>query len=127
MKVSLTSRYALLVMAHLAADPCPHTAERLARESGVPQAYIPKVVAPLLRRHLLASQRGLGGGYILACDPGRVSAWDVIVATEGPLLSDVVEQSAIDRMIGAAVCAASQHLRQQSIAALAQQMPCIPS
>lgn len=124
MKVSLSSRYALLVMAHLAADPCPHTAERLARESGVPQAYIPKVVAPLLRRHLLASQRGMGGGYILACDPERVSAWDVIVAVDGPPEAGAADQ-AVDQLIAAAVDDASQRLRRQSIAALGLQMSCV--
>lgn len=124
MRVSTSARYALLVMAHLAADPCPHTADRLAREAGVPRAYIPKVAAPLLRRKLLTSQRGLHGGYCLACDPRRVSAWDVVCAIEGrpPIPAARHPARAVDVLIAAAVDDASTRLARCDLATLAEMM-----
>lgn len=124
MRVSTSARYGLLVMVHLAADPCPHTAHRLAREAGVPRAYIPKVAAPLLRRRLLTSRRGLHGGDRLACDPRRVTAWDVICAIDGlpPIPAARHPVRVVDALIAAATEDASARLARCDLATLAEMM-----
>lgn len=129
MRLSLTSRYALLVTAHLAADPVPHTAERLAREAGVPHAYIPKVIAPLMRRRLITSQRGIGGGYLLACDPAAISAWDVIETMEAAAHPPANEpsQHPVDLLIATATAEVGIRLRRHSLAALAAEIAAAPA
>lgn len=125
MRVSRTARYALLVVAHLASDPCPHSAARLSAEAGVPASYIPKVVAPLLRSGVLDSQRGFGGGYILVADPHRLTAQDVIEAIDGPGRGMDLRDAAgcaVDQVIEAAVDQARSSLAGWSIARLAARL-----
>jgi Rrf2 family protein len=47
--------------------------------------YLFKIMPTLTRAGIITSQRGVGGGYILAKDPAEISLLDVIEAIEGPI------------------------------------------
>src|SRR5260370_42314516 len=78
--------YGLVLMSHIA---CPqtelHTARALAIECRLPLPTVSKILKTLLQRGLLASHRGMKGGYALAQEPKLISIAAIITALEGPL------------------------------------------
>lgn len=54
----------------------------IAERSGVPGAYLQKVLRRLVEAGLLDSQRGHGGGFRLARKPSAIRFLDVLEATE---------------------------------------------
>jgi Rrf2 family protein len=91
MHVNTTARYALRAMMHLAALPAGERirARDLSRASGVPPAYLSKIMRRLVARRLLLAVKGHGGGYRLARPPGRIRLSDVLEAAGGALERDL--------------------------------------
>jgi Rrf2 family protein len=58
----------------------PQTTRELARRTGVPAAYLSKVLRCLGRAKLVCAQRGLHGGYTLARPAAEMTVWDVFQA-----------------------------------------------
>jgi Rrf2 family protein len=58
----------------------PRTTQDLAKRTGVPAAYLSKVLQCLSRANLVRAQRGLHGGYTLARPPAEMTVWDVFQA-----------------------------------------------
>jgi Rrf2 family protein len=80
---SQTAEYALRAMSSLAL----HAGERvssgqLAEETKVPPDYLAKVLQLLARSGLVAGRRGVGGGYTLTRDPGKIKLIEVVNAVE---------------------------------------------
>lgn len=77
--MSRNSRFsvALHVLSHLADAEEPQTSERLAVCVGTNPVVVRRTLAGLREAGLVGSTRGLGGGWILARDPARVSLRDV--------------------------------------------------
>jgi len=51
----------------------------------IPQELLAKVLQRLVKAGLLRSQHGTHGGYVLARDAKKISAYEVIRAIDGPL------------------------------------------
>jgi Rrf2 family protein len=87
MKISRTVAYALQATLLLAqADegesiPC----SRLAAEGKMPERFLLQILRNLVARGVLASSRGIDGGYRLVRSPEKTSVLDVIEAMDGPL------------------------------------------
>jgi FeS assembly SUF system regulator len=62
-----------------------HTARDLAVQSGIPMPTVSKLLKSLLQGGLLASHRGIKGGYGLIREANLISITEVIAAIEGPL------------------------------------------
>ena len=79
-----TAEYALRALACLVALPEGEGARSadLAKRSGVPPAYLQKVLRRLVAAGLLESQKGHGGGFRLARRPEAIGFLDVLEATE---------------------------------------------
>lgn len=78
--------YGIVLMSRLAADPGRlHTAAELAAETHLPAPTVSKILKLLARAGLLASHRGVHGGYVLARAPQELSVAQVIGALEGPI------------------------------------------
>jgi FeS assembly SUF system regulator len=79
--------YGLVLMSQMARRPQSelHTARDLAARCRLPLPTVSKLLKLLLQGGLLASHRGIKGGYSLARDPRLISVADVISALEGPL------------------------------------------
>lgn len=78
--------YGLVLMSHIARSQTDlHTARDLAIECRLPLPTVSKILKTLLQRGLLASHRGMKGGYTLAQEPKLISLAAIITAIEGPL------------------------------------------
>lgn len=87
MRVSAKVDYALRALAELAAaEPGrPVTAERLASAQEIPPKFLENILLELRRAQIVASRRGVEGGYWLARPAAEVSLADVVRAVEGPI------------------------------------------
>jgi len=87
LKLSKKADYGLIAMKHLAehAHHGAHSAKDVAEAYGIPPQALAKILQRLVKAGLLHSQHGMNGGYTLARDPGRISAFEVIRAIDGPL------------------------------------------
>lgn len=61
------------------------TAAQLAQDTGVPLPTVSKVLKMLAHGKIIASQRGVAGGYMLSRDPKAITVADIITAMEGPI------------------------------------------
>lgn len=80
--ISQTAEYALRAMAELAlAEPgTALRASELSRATNVPVHYLSKVLRRLVSAGLLLSQKGHGGGFVLARPAHRIRFADVLAA-----------------------------------------------
>jgi Rrf2 family protein len=98
LKLTKKADYGLIAMRHLAetvgapdgdgnwsreVGAC--SAKDLAELYSIPQEALAKILQRLAKSKLLVSQQGTNGGYVLARDPRKISALEVIRAIEGPL------------------------------------------
>lgn len=82
-KLSQTAEYALRAMANLAfrAEGSAVTARELAGATGIPQAYLSKIMKKMVEGGLVHSEKGHGGGFVLARKPGAIRFLDVLEAS----------------------------------------------
>ena len=87
LKLTKKADYGLMAMKHLAehAEKGSCSAKDVADAYGIPQEALAKILQRLARAGLLNSQHGTNGGYTLARDANRISAFEVIRAIDGPL------------------------------------------
>ena len=87
MRVSAKVDYALRALAELAAaEPGqPVTADQLATAQQIPPKFLENILLELRRAEIVASRRGVEGGYWLARPAAEVSLADVVRAVEGPI------------------------------------------
>ena len=83
--LSTKSEYAIkaLVRLALADGEAPVTARDIVAFTGVPPKFLEQVMHDLRQAGLVASQRGKGGGYVIARDPATLSFADVIDLIDG--------------------------------------------
>lgn len=85
-----TAEYALRALAELAAS-APGEMVRtvdLAKRTGVPEAYLAKVLRRLVSYGVLRATKGHGGGFALARAPGQIRFVDVLEAVDSMPLAN---------------------------------------
>ena len=94
MRISTKIDYALRAMAELAAADSaePLKAESIAKRQSIPLKFLLAILGELRRDHLVRSQRGPEGGYVLGRSAKTITLADVMRALEGPL-ADVHDDS----------------------------------
>lgn len=94
-RLTKQSDYGIVLLTRLALDPGRHAnAPELAGETALPLPTVSKILKLLARAELLASHRGVKGGYSLARLPEEISVAEVIGALEGPIaMTECVEHS----------------------------------
>src|SRR5262249_49785364 len=76
---SRKTEYALVALAHLAMRPGQTISSReIAQTYRLPQALVMRILKTLHRADIVASARGVKGGYQLAADLHRVSLFELI-------------------------------------------------
>jgi Rrf2 family protein len=87
LKLTKKADYGLIAMRHLAqhSDSGACSAKDLAATYSMPQEALAKILQRLSKAGLVQSQYGINGGYTLARDPRKISAFEVIRAIDGPL------------------------------------------
>jgi Rrf2 family protein len=86
-RVSARADYAIRALLELAAagPDRPVRAEAIARAQSIPSKYLENLLVDLRRARLVASQRGVNGGYRLARAAAAITLADVIRTMDGPL------------------------------------------
>jgi FeS assembly SUF system regulator len=86
LRMSKLTDYGTMVLAQLAAsDASWTTAHQLADATHLTQATVSKLLKALVRAGLVASSRGVQGGYALARPAAAISAAAILDALEGPV------------------------------------------
>ena len=79
--INQTTEYALRAVAFLATnDDAPVGRKQIAEATQVPNDYLTKVMQNLDRAGIVVSQRGRGGGYVLAVKANRLTVYDIVNA-----------------------------------------------
>jgi FeS assembly SUF system regulator len=85
-RISRLTDYGIVLMTYVAANPeRMHNAAEIATDARLPLATVSKLLRVLAREELLASHRGVKGGYSLARSAKEISVAEIICALEGPL------------------------------------------
>ena len=86
LRLSKKADYGLMAMKHFAehADHGSCSAKDVADMYRIPSELLAKVLQRLVKAGLLNSQHGVKGGYTLARDAKKISAYEVIRAIDGP-------------------------------------------
>jgi len=87
MELTRKGDYAVRVVVDLAAQPPdgPVRSPDIGRRTGVPSAYLTKIIQALAHAGLLRTRRGALGGVALARAPESITLRQVIEAVEGPI------------------------------------------
>lgn len=81
--LSQTVEYALRATTYMATAPKQsHTVEQIADVTQVPVAYLAKVLQQLVRKKIVVSRRGTGGGFTLARAPGNLRILEIVQAVD---------------------------------------------
>jgi FeS assembly SUF system regulator len=86
-RITRQTDYGIILLAYLASRPPRHilTARDAAKECRLPVPMVSKIMKTLAREGILASHRGVKGGYSLGRIPERITIGDIIGALEGPI------------------------------------------
>ncbi|NNE12761.1 MAG: Rrf2 family transcriptional regulator [Ilumatobacter sp.] len=88
MRVSTRGDYAsraLLSLALQDRDAGPTSVRDIAERTGLPQPYLEQILLALKGAGLVRSKRGVGGGYVLAREPGQIKLSEIVSAVDGPI------------------------------------------
>ncbi|WLR44042.1 Rrf2 family transcriptional regulator [Bacillus carboniphilus] len=87
MKISTKGRYGLTIMIELAKGygDGPKSLKKIAHTHQLSEHYLEQLIAPLRNAGLVNSVRGAYGGYVLANEPNKITAGDIIRVLEGPI------------------------------------------
>ncbi len=50
----------------------------------IPKSFLAKILQRLVRSHILASMRGVKGGFVLAVKPSEITLLDIMESVQGP-------------------------------------------
>lgn len=86
-RVTKITDYGIAMMTHMADQEkgTQVTAPAISEDTGLPLPTVRKILKILTRNELLASTRGISGGYSLARAPEEISLLDMVCALEGPV------------------------------------------
>jgi Rrf2 family protein len=86
LKLTKKADYGLMALKYLAEHPetTALSAKDVADAYGIPAQLLAKILQLLTKNGLLRSHAGMNGGYSLARDARKISAYEVILAIDGP-------------------------------------------
>lgn len=87
MRLSSTDIYAFKALGYLGTQPQGRYvgSEEISAATGVRRTYLVRILATLSGHGLVASRRGVGGGYALPKKAEEISLRDVMRAVDGPI------------------------------------------
>ena len=86
LKLTKKADYGLMALKYLAEHPesAALSAKDVADAYGIPAQLLAKILQTLTKHGLLRSHAGMNGGYALAREARAISAYEVILAIDGP-------------------------------------------
>jgi Rrf2 family protein len=85
MRISKKSEYALRALVVFARHPRTHQIRELSMKENIPMKFLEQILLALRHGGLLASKRGVGGGYTLRVEAARITVGEVIRIMDGPV------------------------------------------
>ena len=87
MVITRATEYAVRTVIFLAQQPKNEIVLKkdICRTQEVTPAFLTKILQPLIKAGIVSSQRGVGGGFLLAKDPSGITLLDILQAEEGQL------------------------------------------
>jgi FeS assembly SUF system regulator len=86
LRITKQTDYGIVLLTRMAAElEERHTAPDLAEKAQLPLPTVSKILKLLARDGLLASHRGVKGGYSLSRPPGDITIAEIIGSLEGPI------------------------------------------
>lgn len=87
MNINQATDYAFRAVLFLANQPVGKVVEakQISQQEVVPMRFLLKIMPSLIKAGIVKSQRGVGGGYLLAKNPSDITFLDVVEAVEGPI------------------------------------------
>lgn len=87
MVITRATEYAIRTIIYLAQQPKSEIVLKkdICRTQNVTPAFLTKILQPLIKAEIVSSQRGVGGGFLLAKDPSEITLFDILQAEEGEL------------------------------------------
>ena len=87
MRISTRSRYGARLMLELALNygKKPIFLRDIAKNEEISEKYLSQIIIPLKARGLVASFRGMNGGYVLAKPPSQINLREIVELLEGGL------------------------------------------
>ena len=83
MEITRQTDYAIRCVLYLSGKQAePTVVDEIAQEMNIPKSFLSKIVQKLSRADILASFRGVKGGFKLARKPAEISLLDVITAMQ---------------------------------------------
>jgi Rrf2 family protein len=120
MKLTHACGYAVRAVTYLARQKGNRlvTSRHIARDQGLPERFLVKVLKPLVSARLLLSLRGPNGGYRLARPAAAITLLEIVEAVDGPILAQVPalgakEAGRFERRLLAVCTAAAGLVRQR--------------
>jgi Rrf2 family protein len=80
------SRALLSLALHRDADG-PTSVRDIAERTALPQPYLEQILLALKGAGLVRSNRGAGGGYVLAREPQEITLASIVSAVDGPIVA----------------------------------------
>jgi Rrf2 family protein len=114
MKLQKNTRLALYSVLEFAANPTRHvSAAEIAEKYGVSPHHLAKVLSELARTGVVASVRGVGGGYRFAGNARRLTLMDVIEQFEDltPAPADDGERTPAGQALATVLSEIDEHAR----------------
>ncbi|PLY00243.1 MAG: Rrf2 family transcriptional regulator [Desulfuromonas sp.] len=88
MLITRATEYAIRAVLYLSKQPPKEVVLKkdICKSQDITPAFLTKILQPLIKKGIVGSQRGVGGGFYLTRDPAEISLLDIVEAQEGPLL-----------------------------------------
>lgn len=85
MRITSEADYAIRIVASMATINIKTDAAALSEQTGISQRFTLKILRKLMLAGVVASVKGVNGGYYLNKNPSEISVLEVIVAVSGPI------------------------------------------
>ncbi|MGK0291536.1 MAG: Rrf2 family iron-sulfur cluster assembly transcriptional regulator [bacterium] len=84
--LSQTASYAIIALGYIARmEGKPILVKSIANDVQLPGPFLSKLINILSRKGIVKTQRGIGGGVTLNCNPNELTLFDVCVALDDPV------------------------------------------
>lgn len=108
MHISRAGEYGVLGLLHLIRQPAgqPVMIDAVSRDETIPKSFLAKIFQDLAKAGLLRSQRGAGGGFVLARPADQITVLEVIEAIDGRIALQrcLGDEPECDRREACALC-----------------------
>ena len=87
MIITRATEYSIRAILYMACQPQGEIIFKkdICRAQEITPAFLTKILQPLIKAGIVASQRGVGGGFFLARPAAEITLFDVIKTQEGPV------------------------------------------